>query len=243
MTGQTDEQADDSARPAGDTAAADTAAAGTTVAGNGGDDTAAEVDFISAERLIFFSDAVVAIAITLLALALPLPRATTTSHEVLHDMWLNRDAYFAFFISFAVIANHWRAHHRLYRNVVRLDRHLITINLLWLLLVVITPFVTRLLSGNGGFGARFSIYAAIQIATIVMFLLMSRHIRSGHLFRAGATPPATRADDVALLAVAGMFAVSIPVALKTGSQWAFAIWVAAWFAVRAARRAPSRGPT
>jgi uncharacterized membrane protein len=203
-------------------------------------DESADVEFISAERLIFFSDAVVAIAITLLALALPLPSRVANSHDVFRGMWADRDAYFAFLISFVVIANHWRSHHRLYRNVVRLDGRIITINMFWLLLVVITPFATRLLSANGGFGARFTIYAVIQIATILTFLLMSRHIRSGHLLRLGAAAPATRSDDVALLAVAGMFALSIPVALASGSQWAFVIWVASWFTVRATRRAPSR---
>jgi len=202
----------------------------------------ADVEFISAERLIFFSDAVAAIAITLLALALPLPPRVTTSHDVLRGMWAERDAYFAFLISFVVIANHWRSHHRLFRSVVRLDGRIVTINMFWLLLVVITPFATRLLSANGGFGARFTIYAVIQIATILTFLVMSRHIRSGHLLRPGATAPATRADDAALLAVACMFGLSIPVALASGSQWAFVIWVASWFAVRAMRRASSRGP-
>ena len=100
---------------------------------------AAEVEFISAERLIFFSDAVVAIAITLLALGLPLPAHLTsdsTSHEVFHGMWADRSDYFAFLISFVVIANHWRTHHRLFRYVARLDRRIVTLNLIWLLMVV-----------------------------------------------------------------------------------------------------------
>src|SRR5271166_4690531 len=113
-------------------------------------------DLISAERLIFFSDAVVAIAITLLALALPVPHAVT-SRALFKAMWAEHDWYFAFLISFVVIANHWRSHHRLYRNVTRLDHRIITINLFWLLLIVITPFATRLLSANGAFGARFTI--------------------------------------------------------------------------------------
>jgi uncharacterized membrane protein len=193
------------------------------------------VEFISAERLIFFSDAVVAIAITLLALALPVPHGAT-SRAIFKDMWASRDAYFAFLISFVVIANHWRSHHRLYRNVTKLDGRIVTINMFWLLLIVITPFATKLLNAKGGFGARFTVYAVIQVATILTYFFMSRHIRTGHLLRPSAPAPATRADDAALLAVAGMFALSIPVAYASNNQWAFAIWVAAVFAARAVRR-------
>jgi uncharacterized membrane protein len=199
----------------------------------------ATADLVSAERMVFFSDAVVAIAITLLALVLPVPphlTSKTSNAQTFKDIWAYRDAYLAFLISFAVIANHWRSHHRLYRDVTRLDRPIISINMFWLLLIVITPFATRLISGNGGFGARFAIYAIIQVLTILTFLAMSRHIRRGHLLRSGAPPPTSRIDDAAYLAVAATFAVSIPVALATNSEWAFAIWVASVFTARAVRR-------
>jgi TMEM175 potassium channel family protein len=205
---------------------------------NGDVDTANEspaVELVSAERLVFFSDAVVAIAITLLALGLPLPHGATSS-ALFKGMWTDRPAYFAFLISFAVIANHWRNHHRLYRNVVRLDGRIVTINMFWLLLIVVTPFATRLISGNGAFGARFAIYVVVQVAAILTFLAMSRHIQSAQLLRLGAPDPTSRVDNAALLAVAGMFALSIPVAFATNSQWAFAIWVASVFAAKAVRR-------
>jgi uncharacterized membrane protein len=73
-----------------------------------------EVDFAAAERLTFFSDAVVAIAITLLALELPVPHNGSTT-EVLHEMDNHLMAYVAFFISFAVIGQHWAAHHAVFR--------------------------------------------------------------------------------------------------------------------------------
>lgn len=197
------------------------------------------VDLVSAERMVFFSDAVVAIAITLLALALPVPlhlTSKTPNGQTFKDIWAYRDAYLAFLISFAVIANHWRSHHRLYRDVVKLDRRIISINMFWLLLIIITPFATRLIAGNGGFGARFTIYAVIQVLTILTFLTMSRHIRSGRLLRPGASAPTSRVDDAAYLAVAATFAVSIPVALVFETEWTFAIWVGSVFIARAVRR-------
>src|SRR5271165_6906054 len=98
-------------------------------AGAVADGLAGEADFISAERLIFFSDAVVAIAITLLAFALPLPDhlpSNPTNVQVWDAVWAHRIDYLTFLISFAVIGRHWRLHHRLFRDVYRLDTAIIT---------------------------------------------------------------------------------------------------------------------
>ena len=204
-------------------------------------DASAEAQFISAERLIFFSDAVVAIAITLLALGLPLPphlQKDVTNAQVFSALWAAHDDYLAFLISFAVIANYWRSHHRLYRNVDKLDARIITLNFGWLLMIVIIPFATRLISADGSFGPRFAIYAVIQVLTMLAFLLMSRHIRRGKLLRAGSPPPETAEDEAALLALAGMFAISIPVGFIT--QWAFLFWVFSPFFARAVRLLSTR---
>jgi uncharacterized membrane protein len=197
---------------------------------------AGDVELLGAERLIFFSDAVVAIAITLLALVLPVPHVGSgaSNHDVLHGLWGYRDAYAAFLISFVVIAGHWRTHHRLFRAVTRLDAQLAAINMIWLLMIIITPFATRVLYGNGGFGVRFSLYAIIQVITLVAVWLMSRHIRASRLVRPGAHEPLSPLDDAVVLAVAAMFAISIPIAFVT--QWAFAVWVAAALVIRWVRR-------
>lgn len=199
---------------------------------------AGEVGLISAERLVFFSDAVVAIAITLLALNLP-DVGGRNNPEVLRSMGRATDAYLPFLISFVVIAAHWRAHHRLYEFVARLDSRLITINMVWLLMIIITPYATRVLSGGNsseGFAVRFSFYAVIQVVTMVTFVLMRRHIREGRLLRPGAPP--VRADDFGLLAVAAAFAVSIPVAFIPGvGEWAYVVWVVPVLVARVWRRA------
>ncbi|HEY7323298.1 MAG TPA: TMEM175 family protein [Streptosporangiaceae bacterium] len=198
---------------------------------------------IAAERLIFFSDAVVAIAITLLALNLPQVHGHSNP-TVLLSMRSNTDVYLPFLISFVVIAAHWRSHHRLFQNVNQLDSRLITINMVWLLMIIITPYATRVLSGgegSEGFAVRFSFYAVIQVLTMVTYVLMLRHIRSGGLLRPGTPSPAD--DELSLLGVAAAFAISIPIAfIPSVGEWSFAVWVASVFIVRARRRARSHSP-
>ncbi len=200
-----------------------------------GPGTAGEADLIAAERLIFFSDAVVAIAITLLALGLPLPRGSGDA-AVWHSLRSLTSAYLAFLISFAVIGAHWRLHHRLYRYIARLDTRLIGINMLWLLMIIITPYVTRVLEGPDAFGVRFSLYAVIQVITMVTFVLMRRHVRDHDLLRPGAIAHVVASDDITFLGVAAAFAISIPIAAASDSQLTYLIWVAAAFGARTYRR-------
>src|SRR4051812_6059773 len=74
---------------------------------------------LSAERMIFFSDAVVAIAMTLLALELPVPSGHRND-EVLRQLREGGEEYIAFLISFAVVGVQWFSHHRLFEYVARL---------------------------------------------------------------------------------------------------------------------------
>jgi uncharacterized membrane protein len=134
-------------------------------------------------------------------------------------------AYALFLISFAVIGAHWRAHHRLFRSVARLDGYVTALDMLWLLMIIITPFTTKLLIGGGNFGIRFGLYALVQVLTLLAFWLMSRRLRASRLLRPGAGPPLSAADQRAVLFAAGMFAISIPVGFVTG--YAFALWLAA----------------
>ena len=186
-----------------------------------------EVDAKAAERVVFFSDAVVAIAITLLALALPLPAAktSTTNHQLLDALWADHDGYLAFLISFAVIGNHWAVHRRVFRYVNRLNGTLIRLDMIWLLMMIITPFATRILTGNGGFGVRFTIYTLVQVIASTCLLLMSREIRDKDLMRADAPESARHPENSHTLTLVVVFLISIPVAFAAG-QWAFVLWVA-----------------
>lgn len=91
------------------------------------------------EWLIFFSDAVFAIAITLLVLDIQLP-ANAVFPGALSQIG---SQIFAYVLSFFIIGSYWLAHHRLYQHIIRYDNRLLWLNLLLLLFVAFIPFPTR----------------------------------------------------------------------------------------------------
>jgi len=200
-----------------------------------------EVEASATARVVFFSDAVVAIAITLLALALPLPPSTgsTTHSQLLHALAVYWDEYLAFIISFAAIGNHWAAHRRVFRYVTRMNHRVGQLTLLWLLMMVLTPFAARLLAGSGGFGVRFTLYALIQVTASACLVLMSREVVRADLLRPDVPETARHPDRVASLTIIVMFVLSVPVAFFT--VWAFALWAAVPLLIRAIRWRQAHG--
>jgi uncharacterized membrane protein len=188
-----------------------------------------------AERVVFFSDAVVAIAITLLALDLPVPATTdsTTNGQLLHALGAQWPAYLAFFISFSVIGNHWADHRRVFRHAVHVNARVTSLNMLWLLMMVLTPFAARLLASNGAFGVRFTIYALIQIIAVACQAQASRELRQSRLLRSDVSGADLRHDMVRNIIFIAVFIVSIPVSFAT--HWAFAVWAAVPLGMRAWR--------
>src|SRR5262249_44679080 len=88
------------------------------------------------DRILFFSDAVFAIAITLLIVDLPVQvehgaheNGTVNAADALHNALPN---ILGFGISFAVIALFWAGHHSLFRYVRAFDRPLMMLNLLFI---------------------------------------------------------------------------------------------------------------
>ena len=148
--------------------------------------TTAEAAKTAIDRLTFFSDAVVAIAMTLLALELPVPQADSAG-ALLDFLGDHYGEFLAFFISFFVIAQYWRGHHRLYRYVTDAPPRLVMLNILWLLTVILTPYATRNLYGgqdvsHSDFPWRFAFYAVVQACAAISFILAEREIQRQGLF-------------------------------------------------------------
>ena len=97
------------------------------------------------ERLVFFTDAVVAIAITLLALELKIEH-TENGHLTFFDFSKNWSKFAAFFFSFVSIAVFWKKHHEFFRFIKSIDDKMFFYDLLWLLFIVLLPFSTSLIS-------------------------------------------------------------------------------------------------
>jgi uncharacterized membrane protein len=210
-------------RPAG-SAPSERPARDGAVEGSDGAEVAGEIARGAAERLAFFSDAVVAIAITLLAIELPVPEGNSDT-ELLHSLAAESLSYVTFLISFVVIASHWSAHHRVFRWVARADRGLVLLNLAWLLLVVLTPWLTEVLrEGDELTWARFGIYATAQALLLSLLALMIARMSAKGLFLAG-TPASLRRRGWAGAAINGIgFLVSIPLFPLLG-LWTFAVWI------------------
>lgn len=102
------------------------------------------------ERLVFFSDAVFAIAITLLVIEIHAPHLPV--HATADDYWaalLELSPEFAgFIISFLVIGSFWRGHHRMFAVAQRWRERIALPNLLLLGTIVALPFFTQFFSAN-----------------------------------------------------------------------------------------------
>jgi uncharacterized membrane protein len=119
-------------------------------------------DSLALERIVTFSDGVLAIAITLLVLDINVPEVARVraARELPGLLWQQWPAILSYLISFGVIGQYWEAHHRMFHVITRYDRTLIWLNLAFLLCVAFLPFPTELLGRYAGIQAAVVLYAA-----------------------------------------------------------------------------------
>ncbi len=97
-------------------------------------------------RLEAFSDGIFAVAITLLALDIGFPKDIhPTNRNVMASILALWPKYFAYINSFATILLMWLAHHSIFKMIKYVNTPLIIANGFLMLLVVLTPFPTRVL--------------------------------------------------------------------------------------------------
>jgi len=176
------------------------------------------------ERLVFFSDAVYAIAITLLVIDLRLPQGAGELDNaglarVLWSMWPQLLSYV---LSFLVIGSFWGNHHRKFRYINRFDRRLMQINLLLLMVIAFIPFPTAVLGESGNATATILYAGTIVVASLLSALLWSYPATHG-LVRDDLPAQARRDGAVRPLITAAVFGLSIFIALYD-ADWAKYFW-------------------
>jgi uncharacterized membrane protein len=159
----------------------------------------------SPERLVFFTDAVVAIAITLLVLPLAeaVPEAVAQHLDAAELISENQWKIYSFLLSFAVIARLWVVHHHVFEQVKAYSRPLMAVNFGWLLAIVALPFPTEVAGMYGNDRFTSSLYIGTILAASVCQLVMVLIIRRD---------PALRDED-SELARAPLFDTSVNTAL------------------------------
>jgi uncharacterized membrane protein len=156
------------------------------------------------ERLVLFTDAVVAIAITLLVLPLvDVVSESVDAGEPSIDVITGHSAeIFSFLLSFYVIAQLWSAHHQLFHAVTVLRRGVFTLNMLWVLTIVVLPFVTEMVGGYGTDRFTVVLYVATVLASCACLTALSIAVR-GRLFVAAVS-------NTVMLVVALLLVVLVP---------------------------------
>ncbi|HEY7669178.1 MAG TPA: TMEM175 family protein [Hyphomicrobium sp.] len=189
----------------------------------------------TSERMVAFSDAVMAVAITLLVLDLKLPEGVSDAdlggalQDSLHSIGV-------YALSFIVIGLFWMGHHEQYSYIRRVDAPLMWLNLLYLLTIGLIPFVTSLLSDHGNVLAT-SLYAGVLVSTSLLSMLMWWYAsRDPQLMPADVPETVRREGLLTTLLIGAVFAFSIAVALL----WSATAAQLSWLLLIPAGRLPAR---
>jgi uncharacterized membrane protein len=132
------------------------------------------------ERLIFFTDAVTAIAITLLIL--PLVDIVTAdgsgSHPVALQQFLadNVGQLLAFGLSFLIIARFWMANHGILADTVGSTTVLIWLDIAWVFTIVVLPLPTEITAVYAASELTTTIYIGTCLAGMLLLTTMSVYL-------------------------------------------------------------------
>jgi uncharacterized membrane protein len=124
-------------------------------------------------RIANLSDAVFAIAMTLLVLGLQVPdvRASDLGAELVSLT----PHLLAFVLSFALAANIWWQHHKLFSRLAYVDRPLVALNLAVLGVVALVPFPTGLVGSYPTSRAAVLPFIGIFVLLLALFVALVRH--------------------------------------------------------------------
>ncbi|WP_078059669.1 TMEM175 family protein [Xanthomonas massiliensis] len=142
------------------------------------DEAGAGPELFPHDRVVFFSDAVFAIAMTLLAVELKTPSEELIARVGENLAWGETVSVFiAYLVSFLVCALFWVGHMLTWKHIARATPKLVWCTVFQLMFVALMPFATRLYSEafNGHSPGRFAFYSFV-LAGIALFNVLTRWV-------------------------------------------------------------------
>lgn len=179
------------------------------------------------DRVVFFSDAVFAIALTLAAVEIGIPELAgdaTSPGELWQELWEEAPKFAGYVVAFVWVAVYWLANHRFTATLRGVTRGYVRAVVVYLALIALLPIPASMLGEyfeNPLAVAMFAIYATLVSGMeVVLFVVADR----ASLFPAPLTPAFRRLQVVGSLSPLPPFLLSIPVAF-----WSTGAAILLWF--------------
>ena len=146
------------------------------------------------ERLVFFSDAVFAIAITLLILEVHVPDLPRSATDADHWRALSEvvPSFVGYLISFALVGAFWMSHHRYFALAAHYHPRVLGWNMALLAVIAFMPFTTAYLSLNIDQHVPTLAYCAILALADLLNMIVGRIVTSPPIVDEQASPKAIR---------------------------------------------------
>src|SRR3954463_14143504 len=178
------------------------------------------------DRFVTFLDAVVAIAITLLVLPLVDVLGGAQAGRDLASVFSDEAGrVVTFFLSFALIARRWLAHHRIVEGVGAYDGAFLLVNLAWSLTIVLIPFATQVAGSFPPQPLAVLVYTGtVTLSSACLLAIGLRVWRRPELRRDADEPPV---PPLALLGTTGALVVALLAGtlLPSVNYWALGLLV------------------
>lgn len=189
------------------------------------------------ERIGAFSDAVFAFSLTVLAIEIKVPIVTGDPKVELPAAMLEQAPHLiSFVVGFIVVALYWAGHHRIFRQIERVDGRVVWLNLAMLMFIAFMPVATAYLGEYPEVPIVPASYAFVLICISVAELILLRHLTSHHLLNADVTPRLIRFYELRILVPMLIIIISIPIAFIVGAIPAMLSWALIYPALLVAGR-------
>ena len=171
-------------------------------------------------RIGAFSDGVMAVAITLLVLNIEVPRLGR-GQELDDALWDLLPSLGAFVLAFALVGRFWVIHHNLFEKLTDFDSWLMTLNLVFLALIVLIPFSSELYDTYTDQGLAAAVLGANLGLAAATHWAMTRHVMDSDLVHVDRR---AETDTTTGLGITIAFLVSVPAAFLS-VHIAEALWI------------------